>query len=91
MQGSAEDEGSRDLNEDEREEIGASGKEDAAQGVMSTYKGRALGAIGDYGCYRFHETKNYSMGEGGCIAVKDEKRNIHSYRKHLSMAYLFWI
>ena len=65
--------------------------EDAAQGVMSTYKGRALGAIGDYGCYRFHETKNYSMGEGGCIAVKDEKRNIHSYRKHLSMAYLFWI
>ncbi len=48
--------------------------EDAAQGVMSTYKGQALGAIGDYGCYSFHETKNYSMGEGGCIAVKDEKK-----------------
>lgn len=45
--------------------------EDAAQGVMSTYKGRALGAIGDYGCYSFHETKNYSMGEGGAIVVKD--------------------
>lgn len=48
--------------------------EDAAQGVMSTYKGRALGAIGDYGCYSFHETKNYSMGEGGCIIVKDEEK-----------------
>ncbi len=45
--------------------------EDAAQGVMSTYKGRALGAIGDYGCYSFHKTKNYSMGEGGAIVVKD--------------------
>ena len=45
--------------------------EDAAQGVMSTYKGQALGAIGDYGCYSFHETKNYSMGEGGCILIKD--------------------
>ncbi len=45
--------------------------EDAAQGVMSTYKGQALGAIGDYGCYSFHETKNYSMGEGGAIVVKD--------------------
>lgn len=39
--------------------------EDAAQGVMSRYKGKALGAIGDYGCFSFHETKNYSMGEGG--------------------------
>lgn len=48
--------------------------EDAAQGVMSTYKGQALGAIGDYGCYSFHETKNYSMGEGGAIVVKDEKK-----------------
>jgi dTDP-4-amino-4,6-dideoxygalactose transaminase len=47
--------------------------EDAAQGVMSTYKGQALGAIGDYGCYSFHETKNYSMGEGGAIVIKDEK------------------
>jgi dTDP-4-amino-4,6-dideoxygalactose transaminase len=46
--------------------------EDAAQGVMSTYKGRALGSIGDYGCYSFHETKNYSMGEGGALLIKDE-------------------
>lgn len=45
--------------------------EDAAQGVMSTYKGQALGAIGDFGCYSFHETKNYSMGEGGAILIKD--------------------
>lgn len=43
--------------------------EDAAQGVMSTYKGRALGTIGDFGCYSFHETKNYSMGEGGAIVI----------------------
>jgi len=47
--------------------------EDAAQGIMSTYKGRALGAIGDFGCYSFHETKNYSMGEGGALLIKDEK------------------
>lgn len=47
--------------------------EDAAQGVMSTYKGRALGTIGDLGCYSFHETKNYSMGEGGAILINDEK------------------
>lgn len=39
--------------------------EDAAQGVMSFYKGHALGTIGDLGCYSFHETKNYTMGEGG--------------------------
>ena len=45
--------------------------EDAAQGVMSTYKGKALGTIGDYGCYSFHETKNYSMGEGGAILIRD--------------------
>ena len=45
--------------------------EDAAQGVMSSYKGKALGTIGDYGCYSFHETKNYSMGEGGAILIKD--------------------
>lgn len=43
--------------------------EDAAQGVMSYYKGRALGTIGDYGCYSFHETKNYSMGEGGAVLI----------------------
>ena len=46
--------------------------EDAAQGVMSTYKGRALGTIGDFGCYSFHETKNYSMGEGGAILIKNQ-------------------
>ena len=45
--------------------------EDAAQAVMSEYKGQALGAIGDFGCYSFHETKNYSMGEGGAILIKD--------------------
>lgn len=43
--------------------------EDAAQGVMSTYKGKALGTIGDFGCFSFHETKNYSMGEGGAIVI----------------------
>lgn len=46
--------------------------EDAAQGVMSTYKGKALGTIGDFGCYSFHETKNYSMGEGGAIVINNE-------------------
>ena len=45
--------------------------EDAAQGVMSTYKGKALGTIGDFGCYSFHETKNYSMGEGGALLIND--------------------
>lgn len=47
--------------------------EDAAQGIMSTYKGKALGAIGDFGCYSFHETKNYSMGEGGALLIQDDK------------------
>lgn len=47
--------------------------EDAAQGMMSTYKGKALGTIGDFGCYSFHETKNYSMGEGGALLIRDEK------------------
>jgi len=47
--------------------------EDAAQGVMATYKGKALGAIGDFGAYSFHETKNYSMGEGGALLIRDEK------------------
>lgn len=47
--------------------------EDAAQGVMSTYKGKALGTIGDFGCYSFHETKNYSMGEGGALVINNEK------------------
>lgn len=45
--------------------------EDAAQGVMSTYKGRALGTIGDFGCFSFHETKNYSMGEGGALLINN--------------------
>ena len=45
--------------------------EDAAQGVMSSYKGKALGTIGDFGCYSFHETKNYSMGEGGAVLVNN--------------------
>ena len=49
--------------------------EDAAQGVMSTYKGRALGTIGDFGCYSFHETKNYSMGEGGALVINDAQYN----------------
>lgn len=47
--------------------------EDAAQGVMSTYQGKALGSIGDFGCYSFHETKNYSMGEGGALLIKNEE------------------
>ena len=49
--------------------------EDAAQGVMSQYKGRYLGTIGDFGCYSFHETKNYSMGEGGAIVVNNPDYN----------------
>ena len=47
--------------------------EDAAQGIMSTYKGKALGTFGEFGCFSFHETKNYSMGEGGAILIRDEK------------------
>ncbi|MDO4538469.1 MAG: dTDP-4-amino-4,6-dideoxygalactose transaminase [Coriobacteriales bacterium] len=47
--------------------------EDAAQGVMSTYKGKALGTLGDFGCFSFHETKNYSMGEGGALLIRDEE------------------
>jgi len=49
--------------------------EDAAQGVMSCYKGRPLGTIGDFGCFSFHETKNYSMGEGGAILINDSSYN----------------
>ena len=49
--------------------------EDAAQGVMAKYKGRYLGTIGDFGCYSFHETKNYSMGEGGAIVINNLKYN----------------
>ena len=47
--------------------------EDAAQGVMSNYKGKALGTIGHIGCYSFHETKNYSMGEGGATLINDDQ------------------
>ena len=47
--------------------------EDAAQGVMSKYKGKYLGTIGDFGCYSFHETKNYSMGEGGALVINNPK------------------
>ena len=47
--------------------------EDAAQGIMSSYKGKALGTIGDFGCFSFHETKNYSMGEGGALLIRDQK------------------
>ena len=47
--------------------------EDAAQGVMSEYKGRPLGTIGNFGCFSFHETKNYSMGEGGCLLIRDKE------------------
>ena len=48
--------------------------EDAAQGVKATYKGKVLGSIGDFGCYSFHETKNYSMGEGGALLIQDPKQ-----------------
>lgn len=47
--------------------------EDAAQGIQATYKEKALGTIGDMGCYSFHETKNVSMGEGGALLINQEK------------------
>ena len=47
--------------------------EDAAQGIMSTYKGKVLGTFGEFGCFSFHETKNFSMGEGGALLIRDEK------------------
>ena len=47
--------------------------EDAAQGVMSTYKGRALGTMGDLGTYSFHETKNVISGEGGALLINNSK------------------
>ena len=46
--------------------------EDAAQGVNAYYKGKALGTIGDFGCFSFHETKNYTMGEGGALLFQDD-------------------
>lgn len=47
--------------------------EDAAQAITSTYKGKKLGTIGDFGCFSFHETKNLSMGEGGALLIRNEK------------------
>lgn len=47
--------------------------EDTAQGIMSTYKGKPLGTFGEFGCLSFHETKNYSMGEGGALLIRDDK------------------
>ncbi|AEE15741.1 dTDP-4-amino-4,6-dideoxygalactose transaminase [Treponema brennaborense] len=47
--------------------------EDAAQAIMSVYKGKPLGTIGDFGCLSFHETKNFSMGEGGAVVINHEK------------------
>lgn len=56
--------------------------EDAAQGVMSTYKGRALGSIGHFGAYSFHETKNVISGEGGALLVRDAE--------HAELAEIIW-
>lgn len=47
--------------------------EDAAQGICSTFHGKPLGTIGNFGCYSFHETKNISMGEGGALLLREEK------------------
>lgn len=47
--------------------------EDAAQGIMADYKGKALGTFGEFGCFSFHETKNFSMGEGGALLIREEK------------------
>lgn len=47
--------------------------EDAAQAIMCTYKGKPLGTFGDFGCFSFHETKNFSMGEGGALLIRDEE------------------
>ena len=52
--------------------------EDAAQGVMSSYKGRALGSIGDLGAYSFHETKNVISGEGGALLVNDPELSLRA-------------
>ncbi|MDE7247656.1 MAG: dTDP-4-amino-4,6-dideoxygalactose transaminase [Lachnospiraceae bacterium] len=46
--------------------------EDAAQGIMASYKGKPLGTFGEFGCFSFHETKNLSMGEGGALLIRDE-------------------
>ena len=60
--------------------------EDAAQGVDACYKGKALGTIGDFGCYSFHETKNYTMGEGGAILFN---RDEYVEKAELNAAYLY--
>ena len=52
--------------------------EDAAQGVNAFYKGQALGTIGDFGCYSFHETKNYTMGEGGALLINSPENNLQA-------------
>lgn len=52
--------------------------EDAAQAITSTYKGKYLGTIGDFGCFSFHETKNFSMGEGGAIVIKDPENVVRA-------------
>lgn len=49
--------------------------EDAAQGIQSEYKGKALGTFGEFGCFSFHETKNLSMGEGGALLIRDSENN----------------
>ncbi len=66
--------------------------EDAAQGVLSTYEGKALGSLGDFGCYSFHETKNYSMGEGGAILIKDAEmiQRAEIVREKGTNRSLFW-
>ena len=56
------------------ERYGLAVVEDAAQGMLSTYKGRALGTMGDFGCLSFHETKNFSMGEGGCLFINEQQK-----------------
>ena len=45
----------------------------AAQGIMSTYKGKSLGSMGEFGCFSFHETKNFSMGEGGALLIREQQ------------------
>lgn len=47
--------------------------EDAAQGMMATYREKVLGRVGHMGCYSFHETKNYTSGEGGLLIINDER------------------
>lgn len=52
--------------------------EDAAQGIMATYNGKYLGTIGDFGAYSFHETKNYTMGEGGAFFINNKSYTLRS-------------